>query len=372
MSLFVFIIILSILVLVHEWGHYITARKCGVKVDQFALGFGPKLYSRMHDGTEFCLCAIPLGGYVKMAGDERERCKGTNEEYFSKTVGQRALIVFMGPVVNLVLAFLCFWAVFIIGFPDLEATAKKVEPRVGQILSGSPSQKAGLKTGDRIISIDAKPVNHWPDLQEYVIGSTTAQLTVVLDRDGERLTKIIIPQEHMQKDIFGREHRTRRIGVGPVQLKASDDVVIVRYGFFGSFSRAAVELWDITIKTYTALYEMIIGLRSPKEAMGIVGMFYVIKFAVSVSFAFVLHIMGVISASLAIFNLLPLIPLDGGHILLLAIEKIRGKALSAKIDMAIARFGLGLILTLALFVFYVDFERIGVVDKIIQFIKPMG
>ncbi len=104
MALLIFIFILSILILVHEWGHYITAKKCGVKVEQFSLGFGPKIVGWVSNGTEFCLCAIPLGGYVKMAGDERGNSTGKAEEFCSKPVGHRALIVLMGPVVNLLLA----------------------------------------------------------------------------------------------------------------------------------------------------------------------------------------------------------------------------------------------------------------------------
>jgi regulator of sigma E protease len=372
MSLIVFLIILSILVLVHEWGHYITAKKCGVNVEQFSLGFGPKLYSRMHDGTEFCLCAIPLGGYVKMSGDEREKCKGTKDEYFSQSVGNRSLIVLMGPVVNVVLAFVCFWLVFMIGFVDMEASAKKVAPFVGQVVENSPAQKAGLKTGDKVITINDKVINHWPDLQDYIVESKTPQLAFVVERDKERVNVTITPKEEKQKDIFGREHNTRRIGVGPVQIKDGNDVVIVRYGPFGAMRKAVEEIFDISGKTYKALYEMVIGLRSPKEAMGIVGMFFVIKFALTVSFSFLLHIVGVISLSLAIFNLLPLIPLDGGHLLMLAIEKIRGKALSLKTDLMITKVGFGLILMLALFVFYVDFERIGLFEKVMNVFKPMG
>lgn len=372
MSILVFLIILSILVLVHEWGHYIAARKCGVNVQQFALGFGPKLYSFMHDGTEFRLCAFPLGGYVKMSGDEREKCKGTKDEYFSKSVGERALIVLMGPVVNVVLAFVCFWLVFMIGFVDMEASAKKVAPFVGQVLANSPAEKAGLKTGDKVISIDGKTINHWPDLQDQVMDSTGAHLVFVVLRDEKPITLMLTPKEEKQKDIFGREHKTRRIGVGPVQIKEGSEVVIVRFGPIGALKRAGQELFDISAKTYQALYEMCIGLRSPKEAMGIVGMFFVIKFALTIGFSFLLHIMGVISLSLAIFNLLPLIPLDGGHLLLLGFEKLRGKALSLKTDMAITRVGFGLILTLALFIFYVDFERIGLIDRVIHLFKPMG
>ena len=137
MSSIIFIFILSILILVHEWGHFITARKCGVKVEQFALGFGPKIFGWVHDGTEFCLCAIPLGGFVKMAGDEREKCLGGSDEYFAKPAGQRALIILMGPVVNLILAYVCFWVVFMIGFVDMDQSSKNVAPVIGQVLEHS-------------------------------------------------------------------------------------------------------------------------------------------------------------------------------------------------------------------------------------------
>jgi regulator of sigma E protease len=372
MTFLVFLIVLSILIVVHEWGHYITARKCGVAVEQFSLGFGPKLFGWKHDGTEFCLCAIPLGGYVKMAGDEREKCTGGSDEFFSKSVGHRALIVLMGPVVNLVLAFVCFWAVFMIGFVDMDASSKKVSPVVGQIIDNSPAQKAGLETGDRILTIDGHAINNWPDLQENITNSKEATVALVIDRKGQQLEKNLTPQDQVQKDIFGKEHKARRIGIGPMPMKNADDVIIKRYGFFGSFAKAAEELYTISVKTYVALYEMVIGARSPKDAMGIVGMFFVIKFALTVGFSFLLHIVGVISASLALFNLLPVIPLDGGHLFLLGIEKLRGRALSPKTDMAIARIGFSLIIMLAVFIFYVDFERIGLVDKVMHLFKGPG
>ncbi|MBF0489009.1 MAG: site-2 protease family protein [Candidatus Omnitrophica bacterium] len=369
MAIIVFIIILSILIVVHEWGHFITAKKCGVKVEQFSLGFGPKLFSRVLDNTEFCLCLIPLGGYVKMAGDERARVTGNPEEFLSKSVGQKSLIVVMGPVVNLLFAYLCFWLVFNIGKVDLDATAKRVPAVVGQVLASSPASKAGLMVKDKVLIINDQPITHWPDLQDYVSKSKTSSLKITLNRDGQTIVKELVPEDHLQKDIFGREHNIRRIGVGPLQVQNSQDIVIVRYGPIESFGQAAIELWDITIKTYSALYEMLIGLRSPKEAMGIVGMFFVIKFALTVGFSFLLHILGVISASLALFNLLPLIPLDGGHLLLFLIEKVRGKVLSEKVDGIIAKAGVSLILLLAVFVFYVDFERIGLIDHVFKIFR---
>lgn len=369
MALIVFIIILSILIVVHEWGHFITAKKCGVHVEQFSLGFGPKLLSKFLDGTEFCLCLIPLGGYVKMAGDERSRVTGSPGEFLSKTIGQKSLIVLMGPVVNLILAYFCFWFVFIFGKVDLEATAKKVPAVVGQVLADSPAQKAGLMVNDQVVSINDHPIAHWPDLQDYVSESKTSSLKIIVNRNGENIIKKVIPQDQIQKDIFGREHKMRRIGVGALQVQKPQDIVIVRYGPIESLGQAALELGDITVKTYTALYEMLIGLRSPKEAMGVVGMFFVIKFALTVSFSFLLHIVGVISASLALFNLLPMIPLDGGHLFLFFIEKLRGKALSNKMDEMITKIGVSLIVTLAVFIFYVDFERIGLIDHFIKIFR---
>ncbi len=369
MALIVFFIILSILIVVHEWGHFITAKKCGVKVEQFALGFGPKLFSRVVDGTEFCLCAVPLGGYVKMEGDERSRVVGNQGEFLSKSIGQKFLIVLMGPVVNFVLAYFCFWFVFMLGKVDLDATAEKVPAVVGQILAGSPAQKAGLMPDDEVISIDNHPIKHWPDLQDYVSQSKTSSLKMVIDRHGKNMVMEVVPQEQIQKDIFGRKHKIRRIGVGPLQVQKSQDVVIVRYGPIESLKQAALELGDITVKTYVALYQMLIGMRSPKEAMGIVGMFFVIKFALTIGFSFLLNIVGIISASLALFNLLPVIPLDGGHLFLFLIEKLRGRSLSQKVDEIIAKIGVSLIVTLALFVFYVDFERIGLIDHFIKIFR---
>ncbi len=369
MTLIVFLIILSILILVHEWGHFITAKKCGVKVEQFALGFGPKLWSKFWQGTEFCLCLIPLGGYVKMAGDERSRVTGSKEEFLSQPVLNKFLIVVMGPVVNLVFAYFCFWGVFMLGKVDLDATAKRVPAVVGQVMANSPAQKGGLQAGDKVITINEKLVKHWPDLQDYVSQSQTSQLHFVIERKGNQESLNITPQEDAQKDIFGREHKTRKIGVAPLKIQDSKDFVITRYGPIASLKQAALELGDISVKTYVALYEMLIGLRSPKEAMGIVGMFVVIKFALSISFSFLLNIVGVISASLALFNLLPIIPLDGGHLLMFLIEKLRGKALSQKVDEFIAKVGISLIIALALFVFYVDFERIGLIDHFIKLFK---
>jgi regulator of sigma E protease len=360
MDTIVFLAVLSVLILVHEWGHFITAVKLGVKVEQFALGFGPKLYSFMRNGTEFRLCGIPLGGYVKMAGDDRNQLKGAPDEFFSKSVGHRSLIVLMGPVVNIIFAYLCFCVVFMLGYVDMT----RIEARVGEVQAESAAQQAGLKVDDKILAINGEAIKNWPDMQDHIVDAKTPQLALLIERGSEKITITVTPKVYKQTDIFGKEHGIKRVGIMPDKIESADEKLIVRYGLFGAMGRAAQELWDITIKTYQGLYEMAIGLRSPKEAMGIVGIFFVIKFATSVGFAFLLHIVGVISASLAIFNLLPIIPLDGGHLLLLALEKLRGRPLSPKSEEWVMRLGFGFIIVLALLIFYVDFERIGLIDKV--------
>ncbi|MBF0510734.1 MAG: RIP metalloprotease, partial [Candidatus Omnitrophica bacterium] len=284
----------------------------------------------------------------------------------SKSPGQRALIVLMGPVVNLILAYVCFWCMFVIGFVDMDLSSKNVPALVGDVVYHSPAQQAGLMKGDKIVSVDGKKIERWSDLLEAVTLSKKSSLMMTLKRKDVLMNVLVLPQEMHQKDIFGRDHMIRRIGVAPSPMNDAKGITVTRYGFFGSFLKAAEELWTITVKTYVGLYEMIIGVHSPKEMMGIVGMFFVVKFALTIGFSYVLYIVGLISASLAIFNLLPLVPLDGGHLFFIGLEKLRGKPLSVKTEDFIVKAGFTLIMILALFVFYADFERAGWIDKFIK------
>ncbi len=357
-DIIIFLIVLSVLIVVHEWGHFITAKKLGVKVERFAIGFGPKLYSRIMDGTEFAVCAIPLGGYVKMAGDERLTYQGRKEEFFSKPPGHRALIVLNGPVVNFILAYVALVFVFVLGYPDLA-------PKIGEVLKDYPAVQAGLKQGDIIKKIDGMNVETWSDVQKLISDSKSPQLNFAITRDGQDLDKIITPRRESRKNIFGQTKEIPLVGIAP-----EEEVVVFRYPFHEAFGRAWGKLGEITFLTYKSIYFMITGSMSAKDSMtGPIGIYYIVTTAAAMGFSHLLYIVGIISASLAIFNLLPIIPLDGGHLFLLAIEKIRGKALPEKVDEAIARFGFSLIIMLALFVFYSDFARFGLFEKIIGWWK---
>jgi regulator of sigma E protease len=370
MIFLIFAFILGLLIVVHEAGHFFMARRLGVRVEEFAFGFGPKLWGWKKGDTEYRVCAIPLGGYVKMAGDERSSCKGAAQEFFSKPVGHRALIILMGPVVNYFLAYVCFVIVFLIGAIDLDASSKAVVAKVGKVMAGSAAQQAGFIENDMVLMIDGKKILNWAEMQDVVMASDGKTLQVMVERSGQEVALKVSPRLEKTRDLFGREHQVARIGIQPRQLEKADHLVVKRYGFIESCWRGGQELLTITVKTYVALWEIVTGQRSAKEGMtGLIGIFFIVKFAAAIGFSFLLHIIGVISASLAIFNVLPLVPLDGGHLAFLGLEKIRGKGLSVKTEDVIAKVGFGLFIALALFVFYVDFERIGLIDKIIGFFK---
>ncbi len=351
--IFIFLIVLSVLILVHEWGHFITAKFLGVEVQEFALGFGPTLLSKKFHGTNYMLKLFPLGGYVRMLGDEREKCTGRPQEFYSKSPGARALIVLNGPIVNFLLAYLSFVFVFMLGYPDLSA-------KIGKLIDAYPAQTAHLEVGDRIVRVNDKKIESWSDIQKNVVFSKGKELHIVYLRNGQEMTATIVPKVERRKNIFGQYQELSLIGIVP-----TEEFVALKYNFTTSIGKAFEKLVEITTMTFKAIYFMLTGSMSAKENMtGPIGIFYIIKAAAELGFVNVLYIVGVISASLAIFNLLPIIPLDGGHLFLLAVEKIRGNMLSPKIEEYIARFGFTLIMMLALFVFYSDFSRFGWFDKI--------
>jgi regulator of sigma E protease len=357
-NLVIFIVVLSVLIVVHEWGHFITAKKLGVDVQEFSLGFGPTLFSKVFNGTNYLIKAIPLGGYVKMAGDERSNCKGLSTEFFSKSPGHRSLVVLNGPVVNFVLAYVCLVFVFILGYPDLST-------KVGEVKENYPAYHAGLLVGDEVVAIDGEKIYGWSELQKAVAESENESLSLDVIREGKTFGIALQPRVDQLENIFGQVQQRKIIGIGP-----KEEVVTFKFKVGESFVKAFQKMVEITVLTYKSLYFMLTGAMSPKESMtGPVGIFYIISSAAAMGFSHLLYIVGVISASLAIFNLLPVIPLDGGHLLLFGIEKIRGKALSAKTDEYLTRIGFGLFIMLAVFVFYNDFARFGWIDKLKSFIN---
>jgi len=357
-TLFIFLLILGLLIIVHEFGHFIVAKRLGVRVEKFSFGFGRRLLSRKRGDTEYSISLIPLGGYVKLAGDSVEEFKNNTDEYLSKTPSQRARIIFFGPLLNYVLGFLCFWLIFFVGYPTLTT-------KVGGLIEGFGAKEAGLQVGDKIIAVDGKGVDFWEDLQVAIQSKKAAtKVTLSVLRDSKEYNLDVKIKEKNLDDALGQKHNVGLIGITP-----KDEIVKVRHGFLKSFVLGINKTLDLTIMTYKALWRMVTGKLSMRESItGPLGIFYITSKAASIGMVALLHLVAVLSVSLAIFNLLPLPVLDGGHIVLLAIEKIRGKQLGIKAERIVTQIGFTLIVSLALFATYNDMVRLFG-DKISKFIK---
>ena len=355
-SFLIFLFILSILILVHEFGHFIIAKRIGVRVEQFSLGFGPVLFKRKKKDTEYSLSIFPLGGFVKLAGDSLEEYTGKPDEYFSKPPGKRFWIIFFGPLLNYLSGILFLWFIFFAGYPTLTT-------KVGALIDGFGAKSAGIKIGDKITAIDGKKVEYWEDLQRIIYSKKSADyVSVSLLRENKELSVSVRIREQQLKDQIGRERKFGLLGITPFS-----EVVKVKHGFFKSFILGVNKANDLTVMTYKAIGLLITGNLSMRESMtGPLGIFFITSQAASLGFIAILHLMAVLSLSLAIFNLLPLPVLDGGHIAFLGLEKIRGKTLSLKAEQAVNKIGVTFIMFLAVLVTYNDIVK-NFGDKIAKF-----
>lgn len=347
MALLIFLFILGLLIVVHEFGHFIIAKRLGVRVETFSLGFGRKIITKKKNDTEYSICAIPLGGYVKLAGDNLEEYKGRPDEYLSRSPKERAKIIFFGPLLNYILGFLVFWLIFFLGYPTLTT-------KVGGMLDGFGAKEAGIQVGDKIIAVDGKKVDYWEDLQKVIYNKKdTAVVRLLVLRENKELAVDVKIREKQVDDQLGQKRSVGLLGITPY-----DEIVEVRHGWKDAFLLSINKTWGLTMMTYTALWRMITGKLSMRESVtGPLGIFYITYKAAKLGIIAVLHLIAVLSVSLAIFNLLPLPVLDGGHILLLGIEKIRGKYLSLKAEQIITQIGLTVIIALAIIVTYNDIMR---------------
>lgn len=350
----IFLAILSILIFIHELGHFLMARREGIRVEKFSLGFGPKLGGVTFKETHFCICAIPFGGYVKMAGDTRKEHTGKEWEYFSKSPGQRARVVFCGPLFNYFLAIFFLWIVYCIGYPQMSA-------RVGMVMKDMPAAKAGIKTDDVIIAVNGKPIRYWSEVLENIKEKNIAEaIRIRLLRDGTELELFLTPQQKEEKDLYGKTRTVSLIGIGP-----SDDVVYEKYNIVVSFGKSIETVLKLTWSTLRAIISLIVGNLALKEAVtGPIGIFAITKEAARLGLNALVHVTAMLSLALAIFNVLPIPVLDGGHLLFLGIEKVRRKPLNEKVEQKITDVGFGFIMILAVFILFNDLIRYGYWDKI--------
>jgi regulator of sigma E protease len=334
------------------------AKSFGVRIEQLCLGFGPKVLRRKKRSTEYSVGLIPLGGYVKMAGDNLEEYKGSPDEYFSLKPVKRFWIIFTGPLLNYILGILFFWMIFFIGYPSFTT-------KVGELMDGFGAQKAGMRRGDIITAIDGKKVSLWEDMQKIIREKKESDIvTVSLTRDGlPKTLKVNIRQKQLD-DAIGQKHQVGLLGISP-----TEDIVMIKYGFFRSAFEGAKKTLELTVMTYKGLWAMLTGQLSVRNSIsGLPGIFKLTSLAARLGLIAILHLMAILSISLAIFNLLPIPVLDGGHIMFLVIEKIRGRTLSVKTENVVTKIGIAFIISLAIFVNFNDlFKHYG--DKLVKFFR---
>jgi regulator of sigma E protease len=353
MTLVIFFVILSILIVVHEFGHFIAAKKAKVKVEIFSLGFGKKILSRKSGDTELRICALPFGGYVKMAGDNSEEAKGAPDEYLSASMAKRFRIIFFGPLFNYLLGIVLFWAVFIAGYPRLL-------PTVGTVMDGMGAQSAGIVAGDKITSIENKPVQFWDDLQrEIYLNRSRDSVQVVVDRKGEPLAFTVQIKQQTVTTQAGRKRTIGLLGITP-----QGATVVVKANPAKAFILSIGRTYDLTVLTYQALWAMVTGRLSVRDSVtGPLGMFVITSEMSKLGISAIMSFIAILSISLGIFNLLPLPALDGGHIVLLAVEKIRRKPLSKKAEEIFNQAGFSFLILIAALVFMNDLVKFGYIHK---------
>lgn len=359
LNLIIFLFVLSILVLVHEFGHFIAAKEIGIRIEEFFLGLGgKKLFSKKKNGTEYGIRAVFIGGYVKLAGDSLEEYKGKPDEYLSKPPGKRFWVIFFGPLFNYILGFLCLWFIFFAGYPTLTT-------KVGGLIEGLGAKDAGVQVGDKIIAVDAQKVSFFEELQKIIQEKeNAAKVNLSILRSGQALKIDVTIKKKQLEDIFGKKHSIGLLGITP-----AEEFVKIRYGFLESFHLGLKKTWELTAITYKGLWLMITGKLSLREsAAGPLEIYIITSKVARHGIIPLLNLMGLISVSLAIFNLLPLPILDGGHIVLLGLEKIRGRTISVKSERIITQIGWTAIISLILVITYNDISR-NFGDKISNLFK---
>lgn len=351
-----FLITLSFIILVHEMGHFLMARAVGVKVERFSLGFGPCLARFTRKGTEYAISLFPFGGYVKMAGESAEESPKQPWEYRARSVGERMAIVFAGPFINYAVGFLLFFLIFLWGAPILSAT-------VGEVLKGYPAEAAGLRKGDRILKVNGKSMEDWEEVTQ-AIRRETASVTLLVERQGEVFDLTLTPKVSEAKNLFGVQSRVGMVGITP-----SGQTLTRRYPVGQALAKAGERIWGLTLLTLEALFKLASGGISFKESItGPIGIFYITSAVAEQGLLSLLQLIGILSTSLGLFNLLPIPVLDGGHLAFLALERIKGKPVSSRTQEMMTRVGMGFLLVLLVVVTYNDLIKFKIADRFLPFL----
>lgn len=328
MTIIYALLIICVLIFFHELGHFMAAKACGVKVNEFAIGMGPKVLKKQKGETLYSVRAFPLGGFCAMEGEDED---SQDERAFNrKSVWKKAIIIVAGAAMNLIIAIILMIAVnYMNGVPTTT---------ISQVEENSPAYTAGIQKGDKILSINDKKINSWDDVQAVKNAVNTRELNIKVQRKDTELNI---------KTTLKENDRNKIIGIVPVSEKN-----IVK-----AIANGPSATWNMAKSMYSGLYSLITGKVSAKELSGPVGIVYLINKGISRGFATVLYLTSLISLNLAIINMLPLPALDGGRLLMVIIRRLTGKAISSKVEGVIHAVGLGLLLLLTIYMTWNDIVR---------------
>lgn len=345
-TLLLFILVLGILVLVHEWGHFLVARKAGLTVEEFGFGFPPRIFKWKSGETTYSINLLPLGGFVKILGENGDESETNNPKSFSsKSSGIKGLIIVAGVVMNFLLGAMLLIVGFYIGLPQVlnkenETIAQNVQIQIVAISHGSPAEKAGLKLGDVV-----KNFSEISDLQIFINENKGKEIFLDINRGKEAIDVKLTPR------------------INPPESEGAIGVALVKTGIISypwyqaiwlGVKSAFIAIWEI-VKGFSGLIKnLLVAGAIPKEVSGPVGIAVLTKQAANLGFVYLLQLVAIISLNLAVLNLIPFPALDGGRLLFLGIEKIKGSKINPKVENAIHGIGLALLLLLAVLITWKD------------------
>jgi len=356
-----FLIALMVIVFIHELGHFLVARWCGVTVEAFSIGFGGEIAGwRDRHGTRWKLCWIPLGGYVKFEGDANPasmpeaapspdtiRSPGN---FHGKPVWQRAAVVVAGPAANFILAILIFASAFaFVGVPF-------TEPRVDDVMPGSAAEKAGILAGDLVVEIDGRSIESFTDLQEAIVTRAGETVTIVVDRSGQLVTLKAVPDLREEPDGFGGKFRMGLLGV---KRNPGSEVHYRKLDLGRSIEKGFGRTWYIVSTTFRYVGKLVTGRESADQLGGPIAIAKAAGDAAAIGLFQFIEVIGILSVSIGLINLFPIPMLDGGHLVYYGIEALRGKPLGPNAQEWGFRIGFSLVIMLMVVGTWNDMVRLA-------------
>ncbi len=349
-NIFAFIVVLGVLIFFHELGHFLVARFFGVGVEKFSLGFGPRIFGKKIGITDYRLSAIPLGGYVKMVGEDLDAEIDPSEipiSFTHKHVLNRILIVAAGPAFNLLLAVIIFFWIFQINGLYI------LKPGIAKVTPGSPAEMGGLKGKDLIVAIDGKAISSWEEMANTISESNGKSLSLTVQREGERVNLSVTPLLKPGKNIFGEDIERYVIGIS-----ASGETFEKRLNPLQATGESVVQTYEIMKLTIMSIVKLIQGAISTKTLGGPIMIAQMAGEQAKAGAGHLVFFIALISINLAVLNFLPIPVLDGGHLLFFFIEAIIGRPVNIKMREIAQQIGIFMLILLMLFVFYNDIARI--------------